>query len=121
MTGQPPAAGRMDPAVSAGFMAPLGIQGAHGDVPRWPRLLRGELEAMELGPSLRRQRPGGQRAAWVGSAGTEAAEALLELRVASPWGGASPAPARQGEGGGEQPLHPGGLTGGLLGFLFHGM
>ena len=30
-----------------------------------------------------------------------------------PWGGASPAPARQGEGGGEQLLHPGGLTVGL--------
>lgn len=44
-------------AVSGGFTAPLGIQGAHGDVPRWPRLLRGELEAMEPGPSLKKAVP----------------------------------------------------------------
>ena len=44
-------------AVSGGFTAPLGIQGAHRDVPCWPRLLRGELEAMEPGPSLKKAVP----------------------------------------------------------------
>ena len=47
----------------------------------------------------------------MGSVGTEAAEPLLEPCVASP-GRASPAPARQAEWGGEQPLHSGGLTAG---------
>lgn len=44
-------------AASGGFTALPGIQGAHGDVPRRPRLLREESEARELGPSLKKAAP----------------------------------------------------------------
>ena len=105
-------------AASGGFTALLGIQGAHGDAPRWPHLLREESEARELGPSLKKAVPSRTQSSPGGECGHGGSRASTGTLRGLPGQGksSSRSTGRMGRGAAPSPWWP---HGGGQGFLFH--